>query len=113
MYNLSACDFQSFGTIGAGYWPVSELNILYKEGIISIDDAKATASFPYLEWEDAIRIFSAVYDNYSNCSFNVDYDCDGIVNWKDNCPYMYNPNQYDLDWDGMGNVCDQDVDWDW
>jgi hypothetical protein len=49
MYNLSACDFQSFGTIGAGYWPVSELNILYKEGIISIDDAKATASFPYLE----------------------------------------------------------------
>jgi hypothetical protein len=49
MYNLSACDFQSFGVIGAGYWPVSELNILYKEGIISIDDANSTASFPYLK----------------------------------------------------------------
>jgi hypothetical protein len=31
MYNLEACDFQKFGVIGVGYWPVSELNILYKE----------------------------------------------------------------------------------
>ena len=113
MYNLWACDFQNFGAIGTGYWPVSELNVLYKEWIITMEDAMATVSSPYLKWEEAIRIFSAVYDNYSNCSFNVDYDCDGIVNWKDNCPYMYNPNQYDLDGDGQWNVCDQDADWDW
>ena len=31
MYNLSDCRFQNFGVIGTGYWPVSELNILYKE----------------------------------------------------------------------------------
>ena len=31
MYNLSECNFQNFGVIGTGYWPVSELNVLYKE----------------------------------------------------------------------------------
>ena len=113
MYNLSECNFQSFGVIWTGYWPVSELNILYKEWIISLEDAQNVASFPNMKWSEAIRIFSAVYDNYSSCSFNVDYDCDGIVNWKDNCPYMYNPNQYDLDGDRIWNVCDNDIDWDW
>jgi hypothetical protein len=81
MYNLSECNFQSFGIIWTWYWPVSELNILYKEWIITMDDALATASSPYLKWEEAIRVFASVYDDYSSCSFNVDYDCDGIVIW--------------------------------
>ena len=113
MYNLSACNFQAFGVIWNWYWPVSELNILYKEWIITLEDAEKTATFSNLRWDEAIRIFSAVYDNYSSCSFNVDYDCDWIANGKDNCPYVYNPNQYDLDSDGIGNVCDEDVDGDW
>ena len=112
MYNLSACNFQPFGAIGTWYWPVSELNILYKEWIISLEDAQKVASFSNMKGNEAIRIFSAVYDNFANCSFNVDYDCDGITNWKDNCPYMYNLNQYDLDDDWVGNVCDDDIDWD-
>jgi hypothetical protein len=41
-----------------------------------LDDAKNVASFPSMKGNEAIRIFSAVYDNYTNCSFNVDYDCD-------------------------------------
>ena len=113
MYNLSACNFQSFGVIWAWYWPVSELNILYKEWIITLEDAEKTATFSSMKWAEAIRIFSAVYSNYANCSFNVDYDCDWITNGKDSCPYMYNPNQYDLDGDGIWNVCDDDIDWDW
>ena len=112
MYNLSDCNFQSFGVIWTWYWPVSELNILYKEWIISLGDAQKVASFSNMPWDEAIRILSAVYDNYANCSFNVDYDCDGITNWKDNCPYVYNLNQYDLDGDWIGNVCDDDIDWD-
>ena len=112
MYNLSACNFQSFGPIGTWYWPVSELNILYKEWIITADDALKVASFPNMGWDEAIRIFSAVYDNYASCSFNTDYDCDWLVNGKDNCPYMYNANQYDLDGDGIWNVCDDDIDGD-
>ena len=113
MYNLSECNFQSFGIIWTWYWPVSELNVLYREWVISLQDAENVASFPNMKWDEAIRIFSAVYDNYASCSFNVDYDCDWVMNWKDNCPYVFNPNQYDLDTDKIWNVCDDDIDWDW
>lgn len=42
----------------------------------------------------------------------MDYDCDGIPNHEDNCPYTYNPNQNDLDGYGIGDVCDDDIDGD-
>ena len=114
MYNLRACNFQAFWKIWQAYWPISELNVLYKEWIISWEDAmKVAESNDSLRWEDALRIFGLVFDGYSSCSFNVDYDCDNVPNGSDNCPYVYNQNQYDLDWDGIWNVCDVDVDWDW
>ncbi|MDR0282998.1 MAG: thrombospondin type 3 repeat-containing protein [Candidatus Peribacteria bacterium] len=53
-----------------------------------------------------------MYQNYSKCNFNFDYDCDGIPNIIDNCPYDWNPNQLDLDKDRIGNVCDDDIDGD-
>ena len=114
MYNLSWCNFQRFWKIWRWYWPVSELNILYKEWIITQEDAmKVAESNSSVNGADALRIFWKVFDNYGNCTFNVDYDCDGITNGKDNCPYVYNLNQYDLDADGIGNVCDDDIDGDW
>jgi hypothetical protein len=53
-----------------------------------------------------------LYQNYITCSYDTDYDCDGIPNSQDNCPYTYNPHQRDLDGDGQGNVCDLDIDGD-
>jgi hypothetical protein len=44
------------------------------------------------------------------CSFNNDYDCDGITNTDDSCPNSYNPHQTDTDKDGIGDVCDDDID---
>ena len=46
------------------------------------------------------------------CEFNNDYDCDGIPNNLDNCPRTYNPNQVDLNHNGIGDVCDDDIDGD-
>ncbi|MBT8223320.1 MAG: thrombospondin type 3 repeat-containing protein, partial [Eudoraea sp.] len=41
-----------------------------------------------------------------------DTDNDGIPDDQDNCPSMSNPNQEDLDNDGMGDLCDEDLDGD-
>jgi hypothetical protein len=42
-----------------------------------------------------------------------DFDGDGVINGDDNCPLTQNPEQLDLDGDGVGDACDtddQDVD---
>jgi len=43
-----------------------------------------------------------------------DPDGDGVDSWRDNCPDVANPDQLDLDGDGIGDACndDQDVDGD-
>ncbi len=42
----------------------------------------------------------------------ADLDQDGLVNAKDNCPDLYNPNQADMDQDSLGDTCDPDDDGD-
>lgn len=41
-----------------------------------------------------------------------DSDDDGIVDFFDNCPNDPNPDQSDIDEDGVGDVCDPDIDGD-
>ncbi|MBO3115371.1 choice-of-anchor B family protein [Winogradskyella sp. DF17] len=43
---------------------------------------------------------------------NTDIDGDTIANVDDNCPETSNPNQSDIDNDGIGDMCDEDIDGD-
>ena len=51
----------------------------------------------------------------NTCGFRVyddDSDRDGIVSPGDNCPSVANAEQQDLDADGLGDACDDDIDGD-
>jgi hypothetical protein len=62
-----------------------------------------------IDGKTAIEIFTKVFPKIQ-CTFNNDYDCDGIKNKDDNCPNTYNPIQEDTDGDKIGDVCDDDID---
>ena len=110
MFNPYECWFQTFEMIGKGVWPLSELNILVQAEIISSQDTKnlSLAITP----KQALEKLNLLYDLHTKCEINSDYDCDGIPNHEDNCPYTYNPSQNDLDGYGIGDVCDDDIDGD-
>ncbi|MFA6256352.1 MAG: thrombospondin type 3 repeat-containing protein [Candidatus Absconditabacterales bacterium] len=111
MFNLTKCNMQEIGKIKQGYWPVAELNLLYNQSIINIDQNQRKNIDKNIDGKTVLDTLFKLNGKIS-CVFNNDYDCDGIDNAKDNCPNSYNPSQKDADNDKMGDVCDDDIDGD-
>ena len=66
--------------------------------------------------EASITVVSANITVVRDClvchQTDVDTDGDGVPDSEDNCPNVPNPDQSDLDMDGIGDVCDDDADGD-
>ncbi|MCK9466710.1 MAG: thrombospondin type 3 repeat-containing protein [Candidatus Absconditabacterales bacterium] len=111
MFNLAKCGMQSFGSIKQGYWPIGELNILYDHNIVEHEKFKDGQVHELVSGEYVLKTLYNVFE-IVDCNFDDDYDCDNIPNAEDNCPNHYNPSQKDTDGDGLGDVCDPDIDGD-
>lgn len=111
LFNLSTCGFAPINDIPQWFWPLSQMNILLKNGIIADGGLTRSSLFTNVSGKE---ILQALYksSDLTSCSFNNDYDRDKIPNTEDNCPNHFNPHQRDLDGDGIGDVCDDDIDGD-
>ncbi|MCX6825326.1 MAG: PKD domain-containing protein [candidate division SR1 bacterium] len=109
MFNLAKCNMQEVGKIKQGYRPVAELNLLYSQNIINIDQNQRVSIDKNIDGKTVLDTLFKLNGKVS-CTFNNDYDCDGIENSKDSCSNTYNPSQKDSDHDGIGDVCDDDID---
>lgn len=111
MFNLVKCSMQEVGKIKQWYRPVAELNLLYSQSIINIDQNQRKNTDQNIDGKTVLETLFKLNGKVS-CAFNNDYDCDGIINEKDSCPNTYNPTQKDTDNDKIGDVCDDDIDGD-
>lgn len=79
------------------------------EGLIPIGDNPELEIHQPVDGTYVLKVIGELHKKI-NCSFDPDYDCDGLKNWEDNCKNTYNPQQRDIDHDNIGNVCDDDID---
>lgn len=110
-WNLGECGMVDFRNIQQGQWPVAEINILMREGIMNILQADTIKPYDPAVSSQLLQYLYALNQSVS-CSFDTDYDRDGIHNHQDNCPVTRNPSQKNADGDRRGDVCDEDIDGD-
>ena len=111
MFNIAKCSMQEVGKIKQWYRPVAELNLLYRQNIIDIDQSLRRNTDKNIDGKTVVETLFKINGKVS-CAFNNDYECDGVNNAKDNCSNTFNPSQKDADKDKLGDVCDNDIDGD-
>ncbi|HMP97404.1 MAG TPA: thrombospondin type 3 repeat-containing protein [Kiritimatiellia bacterium] len=57
-------------------------------------------------WVSSLTLDPSLSNNVAIATNRIDFDCDGVADVIDNCPFVFNPDQLDFDNDGVGDVCD-------
>jgi PKD domain/Thrombospondin type 3 repeat len=85
------------------------MNILLQQQIFTIDELVRMQLNSSAPWEFVLEVFGRLKQR-AQCVDIYDRDRDGVMDTDDNCYLTFNPLQRDDDNDGIGNVCDDDID---
>jgi len=81
--------------------------------LVSQNPTFSLAQIKWLLTNTAKDVNTAGYDYRTGSGrISLDADVDGFNHDTDNCRLVYNPDQADLDHDGIGDACDADIDGD-
>jgi hypothetical protein len=94
-YDVGSYNDSNFYSVIAS---VSSNNLIPNDGRKYVENQLRTST-------NGFRVIS----QFKNLIFRdvTDTDLDGVIDFEDNCPYVYNPNQEDVDNNGIGDICDQ------
>lgn len=111
-YNPAACWMQEIEIAKTWQRPLAEMSILIQQGIFRPGEMEELNIEQYANGKLVFDVLSRLKVRMQ-CVDVDDQDGDGILDHEDNSYLSYNPTQTDTDQDWIGDVYDDDIDWDW